>query len=161
MPSSVKHLRCSAIQEVPGLRNKHQTRLERLARSEHSRLLRTFVNFDHKNFYNLQGQDCKITFRCRNKFRFVISWSVCTNPFTQSGTCQTMVDVTDNNGFSKLMRLLYVSHIHASLILSNKALCYASGLSGQAPSLVHKCQTRVRVAENTVVYYTTAQLLTV
>jgi len=34
--------------------NKHWTKLERLARDKHSSLLRTFVNYDRKLFYNIE-----------------------------------------------------------------------------------------------------------
>ena len=32
--------------------NKHETKVERLVRDKHSSLLRTFVNYGHKKFYN-------------------------------------------------------------------------------------------------------------
>ncbi len=35
------------------LTHKHQSRLERLARDKHSSLLRTFVNYGRKKFYNV------------------------------------------------------------------------------------------------------------
>ncbi len=36
-----------------GLTHKHKTRMEKFARDEHSSLLRTFVNYRHKKFYNI------------------------------------------------------------------------------------------------------------
>ncbi len=36
-----------------GLTHKHQTRLERLARDNHSKLIQKFVNYGHKKFYRI------------------------------------------------------------------------------------------------------------
>jgi hypothetical protein len=36
-----------------GLTHKHQTRLERLARDNHSKLVQKFVNYGHKKFYRI------------------------------------------------------------------------------------------------------------
>jgi hypothetical protein len=38
---------------APGFTHKHCTRLERLARDKHSSLLRKFVNYNCKKFYNI------------------------------------------------------------------------------------------------------------
>ncbi len=45
--------RCSTLGYAPGLTHKHYTRLERLNRNKHSSLLRTFVNYGRKKFYNI------------------------------------------------------------------------------------------------------------
>jgi len=37
-----------------GVTHNHYTRLEKLARDKHSSLLRTFVNYGHKKFYNVE-----------------------------------------------------------------------------------------------------------
>ncbi len=46
-------LRCSSLEKAPGLAHKHQTKLERLAKNKHSSLLRKFVNYEEKKFYNI------------------------------------------------------------------------------------------------------------
>jgi hypothetical protein len=38
---------------VSGLTHKHWTRLEKIASDKHSSLLRTFVNYEFKKFYNI------------------------------------------------------------------------------------------------------------
>ncbi len=42
-----------------GLTNKHQTRLEKLARNNHVSLLQKFINYSRKNFYNI-GLNCNV-----------------------------------------------------------------------------------------------------
>jgi hypothetical protein len=59
---------------APGLTLKHYTRLERLAREQHYRLLQKLLNYGHKKFYECQWYK---TFFFRNLQMFVISWSVC------------------------------------------------------------------------------------
>ncbi len=44
--------RCSALGLAPGLTHKHWTILEKPARDKHSSLLRAFVNYGLKKFYN-------------------------------------------------------------------------------------------------------------
>ncbi len=44
--------RCCILGYAPGLTHKHKTKLERLARDKHSRLLRNSVNYDSKKFYS-------------------------------------------------------------------------------------------------------------
>ncbi len=41
------------LKEALGLIHKHSIRLERLARDKHSSLLRIFINYGHKFFYNI------------------------------------------------------------------------------------------------------------
>ncbi len=48
-PQSVASLRCSTVRLAPGLAHKHKTMVERLARVEHSSLLRTLV----ESFFNI------------------------------------------------------------------------------------------------------------
>ncbi len=45
--------RCSNLGQAPGSTRKHKTKLERLARDKHSSLLRKFVNYGNKKFYNI------------------------------------------------------------------------------------------------------------
>ncbi len=45
--------RCPTLRQAPGLTHKQQTSLERLATDKHSSLLRTFVNYVRKKFYNI------------------------------------------------------------------------------------------------------------
>jgi hypothetical protein len=45
--------RCSTLGYAPGLIHKLQTRLEKLARNKCSSLLRKFVNYGCKKFYNI------------------------------------------------------------------------------------------------------------
>jgi len=40
-------------QQSAGVIYKHSTKLKELARDKHSSLLRTFVNYVHKKFYNI------------------------------------------------------------------------------------------------------------
>ncbi len=49
----VEQLKCTSLVLGPGLSYKHWTRLERLVRDKHSSLLRKFVNYDRKEFYNI------------------------------------------------------------------------------------------------------------
>ncbi len=49
--------RCSTLGQASGLTNKHQTRLERLARDKHSSLSRKFVNYGRKKFYRIGPGD--------------------------------------------------------------------------------------------------------
>ncbi len=57
-----------------GLTNKHLTKLEKLAWDKHSSLLRQFVNYDCKKFYNIvpwlqeKNQGTLIGPHCREKF---------------------------------------------------------------------------------------------
>jgi hypothetical protein len=52
LPESGASARC--FTEVgSGLTNNHYTRLERLVRDKHSSLLRKFVNYGQKKFYNI------------------------------------------------------------------------------------------------------------
>jgi hypothetical protein len=43
----------STLGEAPGLAHKQKTKLERLARYKHSSLLRKFVTYGRKKFYNI------------------------------------------------------------------------------------------------------------
>ncbi len=45
--------RCSILGQAPGLTQKHKTRLESLAKDEHSSLLRKTVNCGRKKFYRI------------------------------------------------------------------------------------------------------------
>ncbi len=49
----VQNLKVSSIGVGSCFTNKYQTRLERLSRDKHSGLLRTFVNYVRKKFYNI------------------------------------------------------------------------------------------------------------
>jgi hypothetical protein len=50
----VEHLSRTLCHEYSTrLTHKHKTRLERLARDKHSSLLRRFINYDRKQFYNI------------------------------------------------------------------------------------------------------------
>ncbi len=57
LPQSGAPERCFT-QVVSILTHKHQTKLERSARDKHSSLLRTFVKYNHKKFYNI-GPRCQ------------------------------------------------------------------------------------------------------
>jgi hypothetical protein len=48
----VEQLKCASLGKAPGLTCKHWTRLDRSAREKHSSLLRKFVNYGRKRFYN-------------------------------------------------------------------------------------------------------------
>ena len=70
--------RCSTLRLAPGLALKQKPRLERLARGKHSSLLRKYVNYGRKKFYNIGPwslQETTRTVRCwsiqRKKF---LSW---------------------------------------------------------------------------------------
>jgi hypothetical protein len=45
--------KCATLEQAPGLAHKQLTRLERLAKDEHSSLLQNFVTYSHKKFYNI------------------------------------------------------------------------------------------------------------
>jgi hypothetical protein len=74
---SVKQLKGCLIWVSSGLLYKHYTRLEMLARDKHSSLLRKFVIYDCKWFYNIGAKrQCYKKF-VRNLLIFVLSLNVC------------------------------------------------------------------------------------
>ncbi len=51
--------KCSILEWAPGLAHKQSTSMERLAKNKHSSLLRIFVNYGQKKFYNIgPGENC-------------------------------------------------------------------------------------------------------
>ncbi len=50
----VGHLKGAPLMKALALNCKHETKLERLARNKHSSLLRKFINYGHKKFYNIR-----------------------------------------------------------------------------------------------------------
>ncbi len=77
LPQIGAHERCIITLVGSVLNHNNQTRLERPARDQHSSLLRTFVNYGHKKFYNTEpwGQ-CYKTFLVRDLRISVLSQSV-------------------------------------------------------------------------------------
>ncbi len=91
----------SFTQVGSGLAHKSQTRLERAARDKNSSLLRTFINYSCKKFYDYgpRGQFNK-TFFVRDLQIFVLSQSV----------CQTRLENLTNDKHSSLLQkyVIYV-----------------------------------------------------
>jgi hypothetical protein len=66
--------RYSPLGQAASLAHKHYPRLEMLARVIHSSLLRKFVNYGRKKFYNFgTWAQCYKTFFARNLWIFIIS----------------------------------------------------------------------------------------